>query len=224
MSSENSDKIKNSSSEKENKRRFSRPALVGLILILISFLIPLKTFSPVIKSEIDYQLHQKNYSTEITPVNTEFSLVIPKINTNTKVIQNIDPFNSQIYQKVLTQGVAHASTSDTPDQDGNVFIFAHSAGNWYQANQYNAVFYLLNKLNSGDQIFLYYHNQKYVYSVTQTKIVDSETTDYLKSDFGQHQLTLMTCWPSGTTLKRLIVVAQLQHDQTSAPSPTPQTN
>lgn len=224
MSSENSDKIKNSSSEKENKRRFSRPALVGLILILISFLIPLKTFSPVIKSEIDYQLHQKNYSTEITPVNTEFSLVIPKINTNTKVIQNIDPFNSQIYQKVLTQGVAHASTSDTPDQDGNVFIFAHSAGNWYQANQYNAVFYLLNKLNSGDQIFLYYHNQKYVYSVTQTKIVDSDTTDYLKNDFGQHQLTLMTCWPPGTTLKRLIIVAQLQHDQTFSPSPTPSTN
>ena len=207
MSSEKLNQVK-----KENKKHFSLPLIVGLILILVSLTIPLKTFTPVISSEIKYQISPPKKDIEISPIDTDFSIVIPKIAANTKVAKNIDPFNSQIYQLALTQGVAHASTSDTPDKSGNVFIFAHSAGNWYQANQYNAVFYLLNKLSSGDEIFVYYKNQKYTYLVDQIKTVDSKQTDYLNRSFGQHQLTLMTCWPPGTTLKRLLVTATLKND------------
>jgi len=193
------------------KEGFREIGFIGIILVIIALTIPLKTFAPVISSEIKYQINKKNSElAEATPVNTDFSIVIPKIAANTKVIKNTNPFNPQIYQQALTQGVAHASTSDTPDKSGNVFIFAHSAGNWYQANQYNAVFYLLNKLNSGDEIFVYYQNQKYTYSVDQVKTVDPKQTDYLNHNFGQHQLTLMTCWPPGTTLKRLLVTATLK--------------
>ena len=192
-----------------------------MILITTALFIPLKTFSPVIKSEIKYRLNTPTANSEITPIDTQFSITIPKINANTKVIDNVDPFNSKSYQIALTKGVAHASTSDTPDQDGNVFIFAHSAGNWYQANQYNAVFYLLNKLESNDQIFLYYKDQKYTYSVSQVKTVNSNQTDYLNKNFGYHQLTLMTCWPPGTTFKRLLVTAQLQNVSTSSASTNP---
>ena len=179
-------------------------------MVLISLSIPLKTFAPVITSEIKYQISPPKKDVDIAPVNTDFSIVIPKIGANTKVVKNIDPFNSQVYQQALTQGIAHASTSDTPDKSGNVFIFAHSAGNWYQANQYNGVFYLLNKLTSGDEIFVYYQNQKYIYSVDQIKTISSQETSYLNSNFGQHQLTLMTCWPPGTTLKRLLVTATIK--------------
>jgi sortase A len=211
MSSKKSDRPKRNA-----KKQLSLSLIIGIIFVLIALVIPLKTFAPVIKSEINYQINKKNpervEGIEPTPVDQNFSLVIPKINANTKVIGNIDPFNSQIYQPALTQGVAHASTSDTPDRPGNVFIFAHSAGSWYQANQYNAVFYLLNKLNSGDEIFVYYHNQKYTYLVNEVKTVDSKKTDYLNRNFGQHQLTLMTCWPPGTTLKRLLVTATLKND------------
>ena len=65
---------------------------------------------------------------------------------------------------------------------------------------------------SGDEIFVYYQNQKYTYLVNEVKTVDSQKTDYLNRNFGQHQLTLMTCWPPGTTLKRLLVTATLKND------------
>lgn len=187
-------------------------SILGAILIIFALFVPLKIFSPVIKSEINYQLNRSvTERPEIIPVNTDFSIIIPKINANAKIIKNIDPFNSKIYQQALTKGVAHALGSATPDTAGNVFIFAHSAGNWYQANQYNAVFYLLNKLTTGDQIFIYYQNQKYIYIVKEIKFVAATNTSFMNSNFNQHQLTLMTCWPPGTTIKRLVVISELQH-------------
>ncbi len=104
-------------------------------------------------------------------------------------------FDSKIYQQALTRGVAHAKGTSTPDKSGNTFIFAHSAGNRYQANQFNAVFYLLNKLETGDEIILYYQSQKYIYTFNESKLVKGDEINYMSSNSNQNQLTLMTCWP-----------------------------
>ena len=208
MPSKKSERVKKSS-KRQNKKSFSWFIVAGIGLILLSLLIPARTFAPVIRSELEYQTN-KNKVLDLTPVNTDFSIVIPKINANTKVIKNVDPYNSSVYQYALTKGVAHALGTATPDTNGNTFIFAHSAGNWYQANQYNAVFYLLNKLNSGDEIFVYYQNQKYTYSVNEIKFVSSNEISYLSNKLNTNTLTLMTCWPPGTTLKRLLVTATLK--------------
>jgi LPXTG-site transpeptidase (sortase) family protein len=187
--------------------------LAGVILIIIALAIPASTFAPVFKAEINYQISQKKQiPTEITPIDPEFSIIIPKINANTKVIKNVDPFDSKIYQRALTQGVAHAKDTSTPDKAGNTFIFAHSAGNWYQANQFNAVFYLLNKLETGDEIIVYYQSKKYIYSVDEIKFVKPDETNYLSNQLNTNKLTLMTCWPPGTTLKRLVVISTLKND------------
>jgi len=188
--------------------------LVGVILIIIALSIPASTFAPVFKAEINYQISQKNTEpVEVAPIDQEFSIVIPKINANAKVVKNVDPFDSKIYQRALTQGVAHAKGTSTPDKLGNIFIFAHSASNWYQANQFNAVFYLLNKLETGDEIILYYQSQKYIYTVNESKLINGNELTYLENKNSQKQLTLMTCWPPGTTLKRLIVIASPQNDR-----------
>jgi sortase A len=183
--------------------------IVASFLIIAALFIPLQIFSPVIKSELNYRLNKNTSPSieEMVPVDSDFSIIIPKIKANSKVIKNIDPFNSNDYQLALTQGVAHAKTSTTPDLGGNTFIFAHSAGNWYQANQYNAVFYLLKKLVKGDQITLYYQGQPYYYYLTESKLVNSQDVDYLNAKSFEKQLTLMTCWPPGTTLKRLLITA-----------------
>ena len=210
MPSKKSEKVKRLS-KRQNKKSFSWFIVAGIGLILLSLLIPARTFAPVIKSEIEYQTN-KNKVLDLTPVNTDFSIVIPKINANTKVVQNVDPYNSSVYQHALTQGVAHALGTATPDTFGNTFIFAHSAGNWYQANQYNAVFYLLNKLVKDDEIFIYYQNKKYTYLIKEIKFVAPTDVKLMNQDLSKQQLTLMTCWPPGTTLKRLVVVAELQND------------
>jgi sortase A len=186
--------------------------LSGIIFLLFGFLIFFLTFYPVVKEEIKYQIVTKKKFPklkEIKPVDGNFGIVIPKIAANAKVIANVDPFDEKVYQKALTQGVAHAKGTQLPDQAGNTFIFAHSSTDWYTANRYNSVFYLLNKLEKDDDIFIFYQKQKYHFQVVEKKIVDPSEINYLKGDSQNKILTLMTCWPPGTNLKRLILLAKL---------------
>jgi sortase A len=194
------------------KKQNSFLILSGIILLFFGFLIFFLTFYPVVREEIKYQMvTKKNLPKlkEIKPVDENFGIVIPKIAANAKVIANVDPFDEKVYQKALTQGVAHAKGTQLPDQAGNTFIFAHSSADWYTANRYNSVFYLLNKLEKDDDIFIFYQKQKYHFQVIEKKIVDPSEINYLKGDSQNKILTLMTCWPPGTNLKRLILLAKL---------------
>jgi sortase A len=195
------------------KKQNSFLILSGIILLFFGFLIFFLTFYPVVREEIKYQMvTKKNLPKlkEIKPVDENFGIVIPKIAANAKVIANVDPFDEKVYQKALTQGVAHAKGSQLPDQAGNTFIFAHSSADWYTANRYNSVFYLLNKLEKDDDIFVFYQKQKYHFQVVEKKIVDPSEINYLKGDSRNKILTLMTCWPPGTNLKRLIIQAKIK--------------
>ena len=184
-------------------------------------------FYPVIKQEIRYTISAKNNSAPvetreqaalpennnstsdiIVPVDENFGIVIPKISANAKVIPEVDSQDSDIYQRALTQGVAHAKGTALPGENGNTFIFAHSSADFLEASRYNAVFYLLSKLEYKDKIYLFYEGRKYVYEVKEQKKVEATDVSYLQKDTPESQLTLMTCWPPGTTLKRLIIIAQ----------------
>lgn len=146
----------------------------------------------------------------IVATDKEFSIVIPKIGVNSKVVKDVDPYNSKEYQSQLTKGVAHAKGTALPGESGNSFYFAHSSDNFYNANRYNSVFYLLNKLSGDDLIYLIYNSTIYIYKVTQVKTVAPEEISYLKGISDESTVTLMTCWPAGTTYKRLVVVGELQ--------------
>src|SRR5579884_1121032 len=50
----------------------------------------------------------------ITPVSTDFGIVIEKINANSKVIPDVDPANESEYTAALKQGVAEAKGSTPP--------------------------------------------------------------------------------------------------------------
>ena len=187
--------------------------IIGLILIIGGLLLVGLIYSPVIREEANYRLtavkssFQKNK--EIIPIDKEFGLIIPKIDVNVKVFPNVDATKPQEYLPILAKGVAQAKGSLLPGQEGNVFIFAHSTDTPLNASRYNAVFYLINKLEKDDEIFVYYQQQKYIYKVVEKKIVAPEKlTNYLKILKGE-TLTLQTCYPPGTTLKRLIVTARL---------------
>jgi LPXTG-site transpeptidase (sortase) family protein len=201
----------------------------GIALVAVSVLVLVLTFLPIIQEEIKYQLFPKQNNALVTtkeeagknlnedtkkensviyPVDEEFGIVIPKISANAKVIADVNWQDSAIYQRALTKGVAHATGTAYPGTSGNVFIFSHSGVDFYEAVRYNAEFYLLNKLVPGDEIYLFYKGQKFVYKVTEQKTVAPENVEYIQGDPAKKTLTLMTCWPAGTTLKRLIVIAE----------------
>lgn len=177
---------------------------LGNLLIFIAASILVLTFTPVAKEEIKYQLHTPK---DLTPPNTDFSIVIPKIGAVAPVIANVDPFSPKAYIPVLYKGVAHAKGSALPGEFGNTYIFAHSTDTFYNVGRYNAVFYLIGKLEKGDEIDIYYKGEKIVYEVTEKKVVGADAVKYLGKLGEWNTLTLQTCYPPGTTLKRLVVVA-----------------
>lgn len=176
----------------------------------MGFWIVLSTFFPLVKNEIVYQAVQKKIYTPkvIVPLDKDFGIVIPKIQANAKIIRDVDPFSFTIYQKALSEGVAHALGTSLPGQGGNVFLFSHSSSDFLNARRYNSVFYLLSKLEPGDQIQIYFDQHLFNYSVFTKHTVSPDNLEFLSSNSRRDILTLMTCWPPGTSLKRLIVQAK----------------
>ncbi|PIR43420.1 hypothetical protein COV24_02670 [candidate division WWE3 bacterium CG10_big_fil_rev_8_21_14_0_10_32_10] len=195
----------------------------GKYLILCGLLLVFIIFIPFIYQELKYFTTRPNNDMSvvidsnktsvtkhfITPVDKDFSVVIPKIGVNSKVIPNVDYKNSFEYQEKLKYGIAHAKNTVFPGQIGNSFLFAHSSVDFYNAIKYNSVFYLLYKLNKNDKIYAVYKNEIYKYTVSDVKIVNEKDMQYLINNTSTKTLTLMTCWPLGTNYKRLVVIATL---------------
>lgn len=193
------------------KKRARFLNILGNILIFVCLTILLFTFGQVATEEVEYQTRtvlQISYpEKDLTPPNTEFSIVIPKIGASAPVVENVDPFDPNQYLPALFKGVAHAKGTAYPGAFGNTYIFAHSTDSFYNVGRYNAVFYLIGKLEKGDEIDIYYKGEKIVYEVEEKKVVGADAVKYLGKLGEWNTLTLQTCYPPGTTLKRLVVVA-----------------
>ena len=182
---------------------------IANILTFSSLFLLIIIFWPIAKEEVKYEINKViNTKEELTPPNKDFSIVIPKINASAPIVKNVDPFNSNIFLSSLKRGVAHAKNTKLPNEEGNVYLFAHSTDAFYNVSKYNAVFYLIGKLEKNDEIKIYFEDKEYVYSVTDKKVVSAEDTKYLTTNIKEKILTLQTCYPPGTTFKRLIVIAK----------------
>jgi LPXTG-site transpeptidase (sortase) family protein len=149
----------------------------------------------------------------IDPVSQEFSLIVPKVGINAAIIPNVDPTKPEGYLEALKQGVAHASTSFFPNQDGTVYLFSHSTNyDWFVADL-NAIFYLLKNLEENDTVVLIYKGERYTYRITGKKVVSPRDTKYLVPTAGKRSLILQTCWPPGSTTQRLLIFADLVEKQ-----------
>lgn len=151
----------------------------------------------------------KSQENEIIPISTEFGIVIEKINANAKVIPNVDPGSEREYTKALAQGVAAALGSTIPGQPGNLYLFSHSTDAPWNIIRFNAIFYLLRELEVGDRAIVFYENKRFDYIVFDKKVVEPSDISYLTNKYDIPVLTLQTCDPPGTLLKRLIVRAKL---------------
>ncbi|MCX7928909.1 MAG: sortase [Patescibacteria group bacterium] len=202
---------------------------VGLIgLCLISFII---LFFHLIKEEIRYRFSTKHVDAnpniqvkaavdennkeilvkseaDQLGISSDFSIYIPKIDARSNVIASVNPFSKKEYLEALARGVAHASTTYFPGQGKPVFLFSHSTDSPANFIRYNAVFYLLKKLDINDEIVIYFYGEKHVYLVERAFVVSSKDTSWLSGEGDEEKLILMTCDPPGTTLKRFIVIAK----------------
>lgn len=73
-------------------------------------------------------------------------------------------------QEALERGVVFWPTSSFLGEKGTMAIVGHSSAYpWYRGN-YGAIFSLLNKLNPGDEIWIFSAQKKYVYQVAGKEI------------------------------------------------------
>lgn len=182
--------------------------LLGIIFILTAYVILYRLFHDPVRQELRYLVSDPLQQSKLSPPNTDFSLVIDKIGASSNVVARVDPYQSSLYQAALARGIAQASGTSLPGEGGNIFLFAHSSADLLTAERYNSIFYLIHHLEPGDLIKVWYGGQEYHYAVTEKLKVAASDTQYLSQKTSEEQLTLMTCWPPGTTLKRLIIVAK----------------
>lgn len=193
--------------------------VLGLPIILIgvfSFF-----FYPVIRAEINLFLMDNNYfemqiavverkTRQIAPLDEEFGIVINKIAANGKVIDFFDANDSPFSPYILSTGLIHLSDSAYPGEVGNMVIISQAPGDWYNTTRSNPEFYLSYKLLPKDVIQVFYKGEEFDYLVTNIfKIREDQVKDFTrKSD--QKLLTILSGWPPGTTLKRLIITAEMK--------------
>jgi len=191
--------------------------LLGAFIGLIIFL------SPIFLAELNYRLNKASPSEIkfsrfgqllwldkkgiLSPADWDFSLIIPKISLNTIVKSSVDLSHEEDYQAALKTGVAHAQGTALPDEHGTVYIFGHSTDYPWNISSYNAHFYPLKYLDEGEEVIVIYQGKNYLYRVEKRKIIEARELEYLVSQNNEDKLILQTCWPPGTTWKRLIVVA-----------------
>lgn len=157
------------------------------------------------------QMPELNIS--VAPPDTR--IVIPRINKNvpvltisTEALVNRDwgKLEQQI-QEALRDGVVHYPGTAYPDTNGNMVITGHSSYFSWDPGRFKDVFALLHDVQVGDKIFVYHEQEQYEYEVYDTKVVLPTQVDVLTQE-GDDRLTLITCTPVGTNLKRLVILAR----------------
>jgi len=142
-------------------------------------------------------------------------VIIPRINKNVPIV-NVSTTNllkrdwgalEKDIQEALQTGVVHYPGTAMPGEHGNVVITGHSSYFAWDPGQFKDVFALLHEVVVGDIVLVYHNQEKFTYQVYQTEVVTPDQVDVLTQQ-GTDKLTLITCTPVGTNLKRLVVLAK----------------
>jgi len=190
---------------------------LGLIVLFLVL------YFPIIGAEVKYTFARKDDAVVVkrgnpieglrrtmTVNDSVFGIVIPKIGVNSSVVPNVNLYEPYYYETALKKGVAHSKGSAFPGRGGNVIIFSHVPGGIFEVQKYNLAFYLINRLEVGDPIYIYFNDFKYQYNVVAKNVVSDLDIKY--EDAGDNSetelLTIITLWPPGTSFRRYTVDAK----------------
>ena len=134
------------------------------------------------------------------------TLSIPRLGLRAPIVFSINSDEGAI-QKDLENGVVHFPDTALPGEEGNVVLFGHSSQYFWRPGSYKTIFAHLDQLQSGDQLYITQGERVYTYTVFNRRIVSPRAVDVLDPT-EVPMLTLITCTPRGTSLRRLVVQAK----------------
>lgn len=136
----------------------------------------------------------------VTPVDT-YSLTIPKL--------RIKAARVKIGSDDLTNNLIHYGGTGLPGKYGNTVIFGHSVlPQFFNPNNYLTIFSTLPTLKEGDTFLVKFDGVEYEYEVIGWRVTDPDDVSGLEQRYDSSYITLVTCVPPGTYLKRLWVTAR----------------
>jgi len=154
-------------------------------------------------------------SLEVIPPDNR--IIIPRINKNVPLVktdsknyftQDWDSLDQEILSD-LKRGVVIYPSSAMPGKKGNTVVTGHSSYYAWDDGKYKDVFARLHEIILGDEIYIYYQQKKYFYEVEDIKVVNPEDIQVMHPKAGENILTVITCTPVGTNLRRLVITAKL---------------
>lgn len=122
---------------------------------------------------------------------------IPKINLKKGIYKLGSKYNN------VNRNVAILSPSDYPDVSGGNFVLAAHSGNGYIS-----FFKNLYKLSAGDETYIYYNDQKYIYKITYIYKQPKTGTINVYRPYGKTTLMLITCTKNDES-SQTVYVAEL---------------
>lgn len=132
----------------------------------------------------------------------EYKLSIPKLNISNAIVK--------VGGEDLSKSLIHYLPQTLPGEYGHIVIFGHSTlPQMYNVKNYKTIFTFLPSLEKGDIIILKMNNLEYEYKVYDLVVVKPDQVSVLEPRNDAPYITLITCVPPGTYLRRLVVRAKL---------------
>lgn len=204
-----------SSAKKARKSRHFIPVISALVVVMV---VAFLQYNEVIFANVQAYVSPGAIDpqnivvdpTSNTQVSADPKLIIPKINVDVPVIYNVG-YDHDSQMAAMQKGVAHFAVpgaDSKPGQIGNTVFSGHSSNDLFEPGDYKFVFAQLDKLQTGDTIYVNYNSTRYTYSVTKKQVVKPSDVQALYGYTDKPYLTLITCTPLGTSQNRLLVTAE----------------
>jgi sortase A len=133
---------------------------------------------------------------------TSYKLTIPSLKISDAIVE----VGSMDLKKSLIQ---YPQTA-LPGQLGNAVVFGHSVlPQFFNPKSYLTIFSTLFRLKQGDDIKIDFDGVEYKYKIEEMYEVQPTDLSVLEQRYDGKYLTLITCSPPGTYLRRLVIKARI---------------
>ncbi len=110
----------------------------------------------------------------------------------------------------LKESLIHYPGTAEPGDLGNPVIFGHSVlPQFFNPQNYHTIFSTLHTLTIGDTLEISAEGATYTYKIFDMYETDPDDLSPLAQTYSGRYITLITCTPPGTYLRRLIIKAQI---------------
>lgn len=131
-----------------------------------------------------------------------YTLSIPKLGIDRAVVRSD--------HTDLKQSLIHYQGTALPGNLGNAVIFGHSVlPQFFNPQNYLTIFSTLHTLRPGDTMEITADGATYTYKISQMYETSADDLSPLAQVYNGRYLTLITCTPPGTYLRRLIIKAYI---------------